>query len=345
MFLCSEKYSLYNSFMNLLGEMAREAKGFDVQGKINAANLRINAQMYRFPFRIRNRWENHILNKANKILLNEIREYRPDIVMVYNSEFLLPETCMEIKKDSRLVFFMGDSPFYTPFNNYYLACLPHADLILSPDSFWNEQLNTMGLNQTLFFVPGIDQRSYFQLNEPGELEGIDERDVLYVGTCYVDSWGYKKALLMSQFTGFNFRLYGNAMWKRWFRFFPELEEKYIASGFIPTPFLNKMFNRAKIIPVDGNPGILNGFHMRLVEALGAGALPIVEYRKDIAEKLFKGSKVMVPQITDYLKARDLAKYFVINDTERTELIRELNKFLLKKYNSKNNSELMLERLI
>ena len=345
MLLCPEKYSLYNSFMNLLGEMAQEARGFDVQGKLNAANLRINAQMYRFPFRIRNSWERHILGKANDILLAEIRKYNPDFVLVYNSEFLLPETCAMIKANARLVFFMGDSPFYTPLNNYYLACLPHADLILSSDSFWNEQLNTMGLKQTLFFVPGIDQRSYFPFNEPGELEGIEARDVLYVGTCYVNSWGYKKALLMSQFTEFNFRLYGNLMWKRWFSFFPELEEKFIVSGFIPLPVLNKMFNRAKLIPVDGNPGILNGFHMRLVEALGAGALPIVEYRKDIADKLFKGSIVMVPQITDYLKAGDLANYFLINDAERTELIRELNGFLLKKYNIRNNSELLLERLI
>ena len=344
MLLCTEKYSLFNSFIDLLGEMSQETRGFDIRNHIKTVDLRINTQMYRLPFKIRNKWEKHLLGKVNHILLAEIRDYRPDLVLVYNSEYLLPETCVEIKKNARLVFFMGDSPFYTPLNNYYLACLSHADLILSPDSFWNEQLNTIGLKQTLFFVPGIDQRSYFPLNEPGELEGIEDRDVLYVGNCYVNSWGYKKALLMSQFTGFDFRLYGNSMWKRWFRFFPSLEEKFSESGFIPTPVLNKMFNLAKLVPVDGNPGILNGFHLRLFEALGAGTLPLVEYRKDVEELLFKGCKAMPPLIKDYIKAGDLASYFLKNENERTELVRELRSFLSERYNAKTNSELLLNTL-
>lgn len=342
--LCAEKYSLFHSFMELLDEMAQETKGFDIRHRLKATDLRINSQMFRFPFRVRDSWEKHLLGKANEILLGEIRDYRPDLVLVYNSEFLLPETCKEIKKNARLIFFMGDSPFYTPLNNYYLACLSHADLILSPDSFWNQQLNTMGLNRTLFFVPGIDPRSYFPLREPRELAGIEERDVLYVGTSYVNSWGYKKALLMSQFTKFNFRLYGNSMWRRWFRFFPELEEKFIESDFIPTAVLNKMFNQAKLIPVDGNPGILNGYHLRFFEALGAGGLPLVEYRKDVAGLVLKGCRATLPLIKNYRQAGELANYFLKNESERKELVRELKKFILSRYNAKSNSEMILAAL-
>ena len=61
---------------------------------------------------------------------------------------------------------MGDSPFYTPQNNYYLACLSYADLILSPDSFWSQQLCTIGLNNTMYFMPGPDGKSYFRIDEP-----------------------------------------------------------------------------------------------------------------------------------------------------------------------------------
>ena len=97
--------------------------------------------------------------------------------------------------------------------------------------------------------------------------GDVETEILYVGSSYLNSWGYKKALLMSRFTGFNFRIYGNSAWKRWFSFFPELEWVYNESGFIPQAKINRMFNMTKLIPVDGNPGILNGVHLRVSEAL------------------------------------------------------------------------------
>lgn len=342
--LCAKKYSLFNSCIELLAELAQETRGIDIRSRISAADLRINAQIYRLPFKIKNRWETYFLKKANKILIAEIQNFDPDLILVYNSEYLLPETCAEIKKKAELVFFMGDSPFYTPLNNYYLTCLIYADLILSPDSFWIEQLNTMGLRQTVFYVPGIDETSYFMLNGPDRLKELDERDVLYAGSCYVNSWGYKKALLMSQFTRFNFRLYGNAMWKRWFRFFPELEGKYVEAEFIPAQKLNRMLNSSKMTPVDGNPGILNGFHLRLLEALGAGTLPLVEYRKDVEKLLFKGCRAILPLIKDYSKAGDLVEYFLKNESERQGLVKELKDYVLSHYNAKANSEMLLEAL-
>ena len=123
---------------------------------------------------------------------------------------------------------------------------------------------------------------------------------------------------MNQFTKFNFRLYGNSAWKRWFKFFPELESYYKGTGHIPTLQLNKMLNKARLVPVDGNPAILNGFHLRLFEALGAGVLPIVEYRKDVEKILFGDSGLMVPLINDYTKAGDIARYYVNNENERAE---------------------------
>ena len=73
---------------------------------------------------------------------------------------------------------MGDSPFYTPQNNYYLTCLSHADLILSPDSFWNQQLNTIGLNRTMYFIPGPDRRSYLKLTTLPKARVTEDRNTI-----------------------------------------------------------------------------------------------------------------------------------------------------------------------
>lgn len=342
--LCPEKYSLYHSLLETLSFVSQEVKGYNIKSAINHAELQINTQIYRFPYNFRKKWEKYFLKKVNQILLKTIISFDPDLVLVYNSEYLLPETCAEIKKKSKLIFFMGDSPFYTPQNNYYLSCLTYADLILSPDSFWSQQLNTLGLNKTLYFIPGLDGRSYFKITGFSNNFHFDDSEILYVGACYLNSWGYKKALLMSKLTCFDFKLYGNSAWKRWFRFFPDLQTVYRESSYIPTEQLNIMFNKTKLIPVDGNPAILNGFHLRLFEALGSGALPLVENREDIRKILFKECNTEVPVIKDYNKASDLAHYYLKNEKERQEIANNLKEFILTKYNAETNAGRLLEGL-
>jgi spore maturation protein CgeB len=105
-----------------------------------------------------------------------------------------------------------------------------------------------------------------------------------------------------------------------------------------------MINRSKIMPVDGNPGILNGFHLRLFEALGAGALPVVEYRCDVEHELFKGCKSMVPLVRDYRKAGDIAGYYLKNENERKELIRELKDYIIRQYSPEKNTGKILDCL-
>jgi hypothetical protein len=342
--LSSDRHTLYNSLSGILDEMATEVRGYDVSKKISSVDSLIQSQILKAPFRFRAKWEDTFQRKVNLKLLEYIDSYKPDIVMVYNSEFLLPETCEAIKKNAILLFYLADSPFYTPQNNFYLAVLSQADLILSPDTFWSKQLNTIGLTNTLYCIPAPDKSFFYKITDVTELSDLSSCDILYTGASYFTSWGYKKALFMSKFTSFDFHLYGNSMWKRWFRFFPDLEKVYTETGYIPTDRLNKMFNKARLIPVDGNPGILNGAHLRTFEALSAGALPLIEFRDDIEELLFKGCQTRLPVIKDYNKAEDVARYYLANEQERVETVNSMLSFIEKTYDKKSNSGLILEAL-
>lgn len=344
MLLCAEKYSLFNSLTSILELMSEDVKGYDVRNSLGAFSLKVRSQSFRFPHKVRNILERDLLRRANTELLNEIRAYKPDVVIVYNSEYLIPETCAEIKNTAKLIFFMGDSPFFTPLNPYYLPCLNYADLILCPDTFWISQLHMLGIRQTAYFIPGIDTSSYYITEDPAEDELTESNDLIYSGSCYNNSWGYKKALLMSRFTGMNFTLYGNKSWKRWFDFFPELSSHFVESGYISTERLNRMFNRAKIMPVDGNPAILHGFHLRLFEALGSGVLPLTEYRLDIESIVFEECAVKPPLIRDYTDARRLAEYYLGDEPERMGTIAALRSFVLQKYSPQENA-LRLGKLI
>jgi glycosyltransferase involved in cell wall biosynthesis len=342
--LCPKRYSIYNLLYSILIRLSSMTRGFDINESIGHDKLWLHAQMFRLPGKIRRRWESYFLRLANDSLLKEIREYQPDLVLVYNSEYLLPETCAAIRKRSKLVFYLGDSPFYTPHNNYFLTCLTYADLILSPDSFWTMQLNTLGLDRTQHFIPGIDESSYFRVDDTQIPDNIRSTEVLYVGACYLNSWGFKKAMLMSRFTGFDFSIYGNNAWKKWFEFFPELRPAYHETGYLDTKQVNLMFNRTKIVPVDGNPAILNGVHLRLMEALGSGALPLIEYRKDVDQLIFSGSGIDLPLMRSYDQAKENAAWWLEHEKERTGVVDAMRSFVLKEYSPEMNAGRLSERL-
>lgn len=338
-----DRVSVVKLLAAVLSRMSSDVETYDVKSALGQKRLFVNTQMRRMSYGIRNRWDNYFLRQANELIMTEVLSRKPDLVLVYNSEYLQPEVCARIKQKSKLIFFLSDSPFYTPQNDYYLACLDYADLILVPDTFWMAQLNTIGLDKTLYFIPGIEEDLYHKL-PPGEADSEEETEILYVGTSYKNSWGYRKAMLMSKFTGFLLRIYGNDAWERWFKFFPVLEEAFRPSGFIPSDKLNRMFNRTKLIPVDGNPSILNGAHLRLVEALAAGTMPLTEYRKDVEDEIFSGCGFTLPLIRSYNEARDIASHWLANDSERIETAEAMRRFVLQKYSAENNAERIRERL-
>jgi len=343
--LCPQRYSIYNLLFSILARMSETTEGYDINASLGSQSLWLNDQAFRLPNRIRSKWEKYFQRTANASLLKKVNEFHPDLVFVYNSEYLLPETCSKIKKSSKLIFYLGDSPFYTPHNNYFLTCLTYADLILSPDSFWISQVNTLGLDKTLHFIPGIDENSYTKVRQDLIPESIESTEILYVGACYFNSWGFKKALLMSKFTGFDFKIYGNNAWSRWFEFFPELKSAYVESGYLETRQVNFMFNMTKIVPVDGNPAIINGVHLRLMEALGSGALPLIEYRHDVDKLIFSGSGVDLPFIRKYNEARDHANYWLCHENERSQTVEAMRLFVLQNYNPEMNAARLSEKLI
>jgi hypothetical protein len=341
---CPKRYSIASVFKNTLGLISEEVDLLDVSEAISPFAIRMQAQTFRFPYKIRNRFDTNFFSKMNKIILEKYNATKPDLVFIYNSEYLLPETCEKLKKRSKLIFFMGDSPFYTPANNNYLSLLQYADLILAPDSFWLHQLNLMGISKTSFFVPSIDSGSYYFVDNDKIEKSIEETEVLYAGSSYVNSWGYKKAMLMDQFSDINFKLYGTSTWRRWFNYFPDLEKNFIQSNYIETQRLNKMFNKAKLIPVDGNPGLINGMHIRVLEVLGSGTLPLIEFKKDFQEIIFKDFGSEIPVFQNYKNAKDMAQYYLKNDKERKDLASKMKIFISDKYSLQNNAALIAGKL-
>ncbi len=256
---------------------------------------------------------------------------------------LLPETLAYFKQKSKIAFFLGDHPLYTPLNRYFLALLFQADAIFAPDTFWIDQLKKMGLKNLNHFCPGIPEDFYFEKSlENGDLEKY-RSDVLYVGMCYANNWGYKKARFLNQFTDFDLQIYGNKHWKRWFGFFPKLEGHFhLKSDYYSESRMNTMYNATRIIPIDGNPGVIQGVHFRMFEALGAGALPVLEWQNDL-NTIFP-DKTDLPAPRTYDEIKEITRYYLDNESARKEKVTWMKKVIRERYCPVKNGALIASAL-
>ncbi len=342
--LCPSFYTLKNTVKAGFEILGYKVYHHDFRNHLSQWQQKLNTQMFRFPDTYRQKWEAYFMPLINRKHIEVFENQSPDLVFIYNNEMLLPETVEYFKsQNAKIMFILGDSPYYTPTNRYYMALLFLADLIISPDSFWAEQLKLLGIENVVVDFPGYDEEPYKNINITERDKEKYNFDIFFVGTGYVDNWGYKRALFLNHFTSVNFKLFGGRHFKRWFKFFPELEKKFeLKNGHIPLEELVKMHKCAKLYPVDANPAILHGVHLRVFDTIAMGVLPLVEYRKDL-EHFFKG--VQLPLIRSYRSIADLATTYIINNEFREKTLFELRDYLKDNYSAHIALKRILEKLI
>jgi len=333
-------YTLHNTINSGFGKLGYSCLSYDFRLDLASWQGKVNTQIFRLPFRYREIWENYFFAVINKRYREIFENETPDLVFIYNNEMLLPDTLKYFKsKKVKILFILGDSPYYTPTNRYYMSLLFLADLIISPDSFWAEQLKLLGIKNIVVDFPAFDN-DLLNFRQPT----LQERekylfDILFVGTGYVDAWGYKRALFVNNFSSLNLKVLGNNKWLRWLDFFPELKSKFeLIHDRISMEKLVIMSKCAKLYPVDASPAILNGVHLRVFDCIAMGVLPLVEYRKDL-DTFFKNTNL--PIIKNYDEAVSQAKKYISNHNLRESILKELIAFTKEKY----SAEISLQRIL
>ena len=343
LFFVPKRYSLFQIFRDVFASRGCEIREVDHFDIISIGMRRLNAQMFRLPSRLRRRWEGYYSQKINAYYLDEYERFRPDLVFVYNSEMILPETLARFRQKSKVAFFMGDHPFYTPTNRYYLSLLFNADALFVPDTFWMAQLAKMGADNMHYLPPCLPTKVYHPVALSESERAAYQTEVLYVGMNYVDSWGYKKAKFMDNFCGFDLQIHGNKHWRKWFDFFPRLAEHFQEqTSLYPIEEMNKRYNATKIVPVDGNPGLLHGIHLRMYEALAAGALPLLEWQGDLP--LLFGADIELPAVKDYRAIPEMASYYLRHEAERKALVERMRDAVQSRFSSERIADIIFEAL-
>lgn len=273
-------------------------------------------------------WYAGFIRRINENYISYIKQRKPELIVIYNHQFFFPESLYEIKKISKIVFYLGDSPLLSQTYDFNLKILEYGDYIISPDSYWVEQLKIIGIKNIYFELIGFNENIYFPFTpSPEELEKY-KSEVSYIGVNYNNSSGYKKTLFLSKFARFDLKIYATGIksWQKWVVYFPELKSKIIPYDNHDQKFNNLIQNCSKIYPVDANHVVINGVHVRILDCIGSEILPLVEYRKDV-KSVFGNTGL--PIINNYNEAEELVAFYLENERARLELVKSLRNFVIK----------------
>jgi spore maturation protein CgeB len=338
--LIPKSLSIIHNFFNVFVSLGHSVTLIDHNSLLNNSLSMIHEQIFRFPNVIKKQWHGYYFKQIHYSYMRLIDENPADLFMVYNSQMLTPEIVKYIKsKGSKIFFFMGDSPYYTRTNQYYLNVLFEADFIFSPDTHWIEQLKMLGIKNIDYLVPGFNPEVFKKLNTTqDEIEKYGVNCV-FMGLNYDSLLGFKRSFFLSKFAPHGLRIYGDKNWIRWVERFPELEPCLkLKERFISDEEWNLICNCAKIHPIDANPGLTNGIHIRVFDSIGSGILPIAEYRKDMDFVFPHG---MLPYVKTYDEIGNLTAYYLSDDEARKQKIDELRSHVLKNYSNVKACEQIL----
>ena len=272
------------------------------------------------------------INRVNKKYLELVNQLKPGAIIVYNDQYLLPETIRSIKKNNCiLINILGDNPFYIWKRNSNIEAMMEMSYVLAPDTYWVKQIKEMGFHNISFFLPGFTKKINFKV-KPSKTDYLKYKsDLIMIGNLQRTNWGFKRAYFYNLFADLDIKIYGQN-WDKWLNSFPKLKDKVIQPKTrISAKLMNTMLNCSKIYPIEHNPTIINGIHSRVFESIASGILPLVEYRKDL-DLVFNNCEI--PIITSYTTAGSIAAELIKNEKKRIKLLDELSTFIDSAYNPK-----------
>jgi spore maturation protein CgeB len=329
LFFIFKRYSLKKTLTSGFNQLGHEVKIYDYRDFFNPIQNKVYDKLGRFPNKVKDFYIHPYYDKINKKYKEIVDNEKPDLLFIYNDQFIYPETVRYIRnKYCPVMNYLGDSPFYLPDRPFNIASLLEMSFVFSPDTFWIKQLKQIGVKNISHLLFGYDESLNYPIEPSEEEKKRWGHDLVMIGYNYFDSMGYKRALFFNQFSDLDLIIYGDG-WARWFNYFPGLKDKCINIS-EPLTFekVNLIYNCSKILPVEHNAGILNGIHTRVFEAIGSGILPLVEFRNDIDE-VFKDQEI--PVIKRYGEGKDIAQLFINDNEKRKKLIKDLQLFVQNNY--------------
>jgi Glycosyl transferases group 1/DUF based on E. rectale Gene description (DUF3880) len=298
---------------------------------------------HRMPRKYDNKIQSRYFKVVNDSLISKYNSEKPSYVFIYNDCMVLPETINYFKSNgTKIIIFLGDDPNYLfPSKKTFLLTIMSADNVILPDTGWIDGLKMLGIKRIIYSPIGTDTEVFFETLTDESQKRMYQSDFLFIGTGYfLNAWGIRRAALLNELSGMNFKLFGDRLWNEMFPFFPDLKKHFILKQLFADQ-VNIACNCSKIYPVVVNSGVINGVSTRVFDCIASGIFILAEYRKDI-EMLFPNDSIVCFKSKDELKEK--ADYFLKNEKERIERSEELRKIVLQKYTINISVKNILEQI-
>jgi len=337
--LIPKKYSIANMLKRGFKDNGWTAKSIDFRDIVNNRRNFFYDKTAGLPNKINKKWKENYIRKINKEYITIFKKENPDIVFIYNNQFILPETLRLMKKKSKIVFFLGDNPLFTDTFKFNLDILKYSNYTICPDSYWKEQLSRIGIENIIIDYIGYDDEIFFStVDIPIKIRNKYNSDALFIGEPHKGASAFKRASFYNSINIENFKLFGQKGWFGILNTFPLLKTKFnLLEKRVSDIELNYAMNCTKIFPIEQNRSIINGIHLRVFESIGAGTLPIVEWRKDLDTLFGK----LIPTVKNYDELNHKIIYFIQNESERKNTITQLRHIIKTNYNPQK----LVERII
>lgn len=341
LFLAPKRYPFIHSIEAGIRSNGMEVRTVDYEDFFSRTVNKFVKRFVSLPNRMKT-WDKPYRQKVNTGYLQIIKEYQPDLVLIYNNQLVLPDLLTEIKGKTKIAFILGDHPLYTYTSLTNLHILFSSDYTICPDSLWQEQLIRMGIRNVVLDFLGFSEEIYHRLDITEEERQNHRSDFIFIGNVSKINWGYKRIMFLNLFKDYDLKAYlsGGGV-DRWLQYFPELKEKVVAHQRFDPGFNNLVYNCSKIAPMEQVPSLFNGIHARVFDALGAGVLPLCEYSADM-ERVFEG--IDVPLIRNYNEVPELVDHWLKNDSHREDVVEKMRAKATADYAPRFMVQRMIERL-
>jgi spore maturation protein CgeB len=248
-----------------------------------------------FPFKKPNllrRISHHLLwkflsKKLNNLLLEKIRENKPDLIFIIKGWFYHPKTIKKIKTiapNAQLFCFHPDNPFNTwhhsTSNEWIRESIPYYDVNFIWGKFLIERLYKKRAKRVEHLPFAYDPR----VNYPIEVKDPKEKEYYGSDIAFVGTWDKEREWWLSHLTNYNLKIWGN----EWNKASQKLQKKWMGKPAYAEEFA-KICDSSKIVLNIIRKQNIPSHNMRTFEAPACKAF-VLSTRTDEAKEFFEEDK-------------------------------------------------------
>ncbi len=248
----------------------------------------------------------------NKRVLKNYSKYKPDLIFVFQSVPLSPNSMQLLSQDKTLLWIMES--IYEKRHIYEIRQYFDALFLYMKSDV--ERLSQESDTKAYFLPCAVNEKVYYPLPKSEEI------DILFIGNLNIDKIQSERAMLLleivKRFQNLNIKIYGTLspnLEKKFSKEFPNYKE-YFQNKTVTPNEANLLYSKTKICINIHSAGRTEGTNQRFFELLGSKSFQIVN-ENDFICTHFTDKEVVV-----YKNEQDLfnkISYFIVNKKERKEI--------------------------